>query len=225
MHTFCIFDFDHNWAKCSCWCVSQGAGVSPKESAVIKTMWWWAGEDINRLKGPELGRWNVWNCTRICEHPYAHISPYFIHMVRGSAIDQRCLIFKCTQLSRFFIVSVHLQVNMRVFWNQIGCQLPPFSQLHNSDLAVHTNWVFTPQAARASKWTEVILFVCEPAANSGERGAVRFGRWECREELKLGKLYGDELWSDSAATNRNIEVLRLRGFQRTQHCKLWFRPH
>ncbi len=30
---------------------------------------------------------------------------------------------------------------------------------------------FTPQAARASKWPEVILFQCEPAASSGESGA------------------------------------------------------
>ncbi len=35
---------------------------------------------------------------------------------------------------------------------------------------------FTLQAARASKWPEVIHFQCEPAASSGESGAARFGR-------------------------------------------------
>ncbi len=39
-----------------------------------------------------------------------------------------------------------------------------------------TNCAFTPQAARASKWPEVIHFQCEPAASSGESGAVSFGR-------------------------------------------------
>ncbi len=38
------------------------------------------------------------------------------------------------------------------------------------------NCAFTPQAARASKWPEVIHFQCEPAASSGESGAARFGR-------------------------------------------------
>lgn len=47
----CTFNYSQNWVKFSCWCMSQGAGVSPKESAVIKAMWW-AGADINRLKGP-----------------------------------------------------------------------------------------------------------------------------------------------------------------------------
>ncbi len=36
-----------------------------------------------------------------------------------------------------------------------------------------TNCAFTPQAARASKWPEVIHFQCEPAASSGESGAAR----------------------------------------------------
>ncbi len=87
------------------------------------------------------------------------------------------------------------------------------------------NCAFTPQAARASKWPEVIHFQCEPAASSGESGAASFGRWERRGELKSSQLYGNELWRGSAATNQNVEVLRLRGFQRTQSCKLWFRPH
>ncbi len=38
------------------------------------------------------------------------------------------------------------------------------------------NCAFTPQAARASKWPEVIHFQCEPAASSGESGAASFGR-------------------------------------------------
>ncbi len=88
-----------------------------------------------------------------------------------------------------------------------------------------TNCAFTPQAARVSKWPEVIHFQCELAASSGESGAASFGRWESRGELKSSQLYGNELWRGSAATNRNVEVLRLRGFQRTQSCKLWFRPH
>ncbi len=46
--------------------------------------------------------------------------------------------------------------------------------------------------------------------------AARFGRWERRGELKSGQLYGNELWRGWAATNQNVEVLRLRGFQRTQ---------
>ncbi len=87
------------------------------------------------------------------------------------------------------------------------------------------NCAFTPQAARASKWPEVIHFQCEPAASSGESGVASFGRWERRGELKSSQLYGNELWCGSAATNRNVEVLRLRGFQRTQSCKFWFRPH
>ncbi len=89
----------------------------------------------------------------------------------------------------------------------------------------HSNCAFTPQAARASKWPEVIHFQCEPATSSGESGAASFGRWERRGELKSSQLHGNELWRGSAATNRNVEVLRLRGFQRTQSCKLWFRPH
>ncbi len=44
-------------------------------------------------------------------------------------------------------------------------------------------------------------------------------------EESWNQLYGNGLWRGSAATNRNVEVLRLRGFQRTQSCKLWFRPH
>ncbi len=91
--------------------------------------------------------------------------------------------------------------------------------------AMQAYCAFTPQAARASKWPEVIHFQWELAASSGESGAARFGRWERRGELKSGQLYGNELWRGSAATNRNVEVLRLRGFQRTQSCKLWFRPH
>ncbi len=87
------------------------------------------------------------------------------------------------------------------------------------------NCAFTPQAARASKWPEIIHFQCEPAARSSESGAARFGRWRRRGELKSGQLYGNELWRGSAATNQNVEVLRLRGVQRTQSCKLWFRPH
>ncbi len=74
----------------------------------------------------------------------------------------------------------------------------------------------TPDAARVSKWPEVIDFQWEPAASSGESGAARFGRWERRGELKSGQLYGNELWRGSAATNQNVEVLRLRGLQRTQ---------
>ncbi len=35
---------------------------------------------------------------------------------------------------------------------------------------------YKPQAARASKWPEVIHFLCEPAASSGESGAARFGQ-------------------------------------------------
>ncbi len=35
---------------------------------------------------------------------------------------------------------------------------------------------FKPQAARASKWPEVIHFLCEPAASSSESGAACFGR-------------------------------------------------
>ncbi len=38
-----------------------------------------------------------------------------------------------------------------------------------------SNHAFTPQAARASKWPEVIHFQCEPAASSGESGAARLG--------------------------------------------------
>ncbi len=91
--------------------------------------------------------------------------------------------------------------------------------------ALHSNCAFTPQAARASKWPEVIHFQWEPAASSGESGAASFGWWERRGELKSSQLYGNELWRGSAATNRNVEVLRLRGVQRTQSCKLWFRPH
>ncbi len=59
----------------------------------------------------------------------------------------------------------------------------------------------------------------------GESGAASFGRWERRGELKSSQLHGNELWRGSAATNRNVEVLRLRGVQRMQSCKLWFRPH
>ncbi len=55
--------------------------------------------------------------------------------------------------------------------------------------------------------------------------AAHFGRWEHRGELKSSQLYGNELWCGLVVTNRNVEVLRLRGFQRTQSCKLWFRPH
>ncbi len=73
-----------------------------------------------------------------------------------------------------------------------------------------TYCAFTPQAARASKWLEVIHFQCEPAASSGESGAARFGRWGHRGELKSSQLYGNELWRVSAATNRNLEVLRLK---------------
>ncbi len=40
----------------------------------------------------------------------------------------------------------------------------------------NSNCAFTPQAARASKWPEVIHFQCEPAASSGESGAASFGR-------------------------------------------------
>ncbi len=46
---------------------------------------------------------------------------------------------------------------------------------------------FTPQAARASKWPEVIHFQCEPASSSGESVAARFGR------LKSSQLHGNEL--------------------------------
>ncbi len=38
------------------------------------------------------------------------------------------------------------------------------------------NCAFTPDAARASKWSEVIHFQGEPAASSGESGAAYFGR-------------------------------------------------
>ncbi len=75
---------------------------------------------------------------------------------------------------------------------------------------------FTPDAARASKWLEVIHFQWEPAASSGESGAARFGQCEHRGDLKSGQLYGNELWRGWAATNQNVEVLRLKGFQRTQ---------
>ncbi len=43
---------------------------------------------------------------------------------------------------------------------------------------------FTPQAARTSKWPEVIHFQCEPAASSGESGAAHLGWWGRRGELK-----------------------------------------
>ncbi len=39
-----------------------------------------------------------------------------------------------------------------------------------------SNCAFTPDAARASKWPEVINFQCELAARSVESGAARFGR-------------------------------------------------
>ncbi len=96
---------------------------------------------------------------------------------------------------------------------------------HRVETSVSRHCAFTPQAARASKWPEVIHFQWEPAASSGESVAARFGRWERRGELKSSQLHGNELWRGSAATNRNVEVLRLRGVQRTQSCKLWFRPH
>ncbi len=50
----------------------------------------------------------------------------------------------------------------------------PFSLENFTSL--HSNCAFTPQAARVSKWPEVIHFQCEPAASSGESGAARFGR-------------------------------------------------
>ncbi len=46
--------------------------------------------------------------------------------------------------------------------------------------------------------------------------AARLGWWERRGELKSAQLYGNELWRGWAATNQNVEVLRLKGFQRTQ---------
>ncbi len=43
---------------------------------------------------------------------------------------------------------------------------------------------FTPQAARASKWPELIHFQCEPAASSGESVAARTVRASRRVEIK-----------------------------------------
>ncbi len=43
-----------------------------------------------------------------------------------------------------------------------------------------------------------------------------FTGWEHRGELKSDQLYGNELWHGWAATNQNVEVLRLKGFQRMQ---------
>ncbi len=57
-------------------------------------------------------------------------------------------------------------------------------------------------------------------ASSSESGAVRFGQWERRGELKSDQLYGNELWRGWAATNQNVEVLRLIGFQRMQPVNL-----
>ncbi len=34
--------------------------------------------------------------------------------------------------------------------------------------------------------------------------------------VEIKSMYGNELWRGSAETNQNVEVLRLRGFQRTQ---------
>ncbi len=58
---------------------------------------------------------------------------------------------------------------------------------------------------------------------------------ERAERRVLGNESVEESWNQvkfmvmsydsSAAANRNVEVLRLRGFRRTQSCKLWFWPH
>ncbi len=44
--------------------------------------------------------------------------------------------------------------------------------------------VFTPQAARASKWPEVLHFQCEPAASSGESSAFWTMRASRRVEIR-----------------------------------------
>ncbi len=74
---------------------------------------------------------------------------------------------------------------------------------------------FTPDAAESVKVAGSHSFSMR-AASSGESGAARFGRWKHRGDLKSSQLYGNELWRGWAATNQNVEVLRLKGFQRTQ---------
>ncbi len=85
------------------------------------------------------------------------------------------------------------------------------SYWYSSQLYLTTNCAFTPDAARASKWPEVIHFQCEPAASSGESGAARFGRWERRGELKSGQLYGNELWHGWATSTWQAFDLRQSG--------------
>ncbi len=68
-------------------------------------------------------------------------------------------------------------------------------------------------------------FIFNESRRRALASAARFGWWERRGELKSGQRYGNELWRGWAATNQNVEVLRLKGFQRMQHCKLWFWPH
>ncbi len=129
-----------------------------------------------------------------------------------------------------FLPLVHNHVQVIWVRTRIRCvralwQWVTYTHERSLPALAKTNCAFTPQAARSSKWLEVIHFKCEPAASSCESVAARFGRWGRRGVLKSSQLYGNELWRGSAATSQNVEVLRLRGFQRTRSCKLWFRPH
>ncbi len=136
----------------------------------------------------------------------AKTNVWFVLVVKryfGQSVSQYLPLFLLSaSTDKLFCLANVLEAGL-LFWQR----LTAWSSFSSSLLYVHTGRGESVKVAGSHSFS---------MRASGESGAARFGRWERRGELKSAQLYGNELWRGWAATNQNVEVLHLRGLQRTQ---------
>ncbi len=141
-------------------------------------------------------------CVRMCEWRHQRVPPWMNERREGCNSSPPLLCSTAVRELKVNIwdrtirsdVSVFLSSCNALFYSWINVLRVPGHLIAILQNPSNCYSAFTTDAARASKWPEVIHFQWEPAASSGESRTALFGQWERWGELKSPQLYGNVLW-------------------------------